>query len=125
QVAVHPHACGENDGTWQTRSLMNWFTPTRVGKTIAAMITVSMCAVHPHACGENKYRRVGPTALAGSPPRVWGKRLEPGQQQRAQRFTPTRVGKTAPPMPRRCEQPVHPHACGENARAASRLHAAR
>ena len=53
-------------------------------------------------------------AERGSPPRLWGK---PGGHSAGAvrtRFTPTLVGKTRRPFSRRGENPVHPHACGEN-----------
>ena len=51
-------------------------------------------AVHPHACGENGVHLGEVSALVGSPPRVWGKRLRRRRGRGARRFTPTRVGKT-------------------------------
>ena len=51
--------------------------------------------VHPHACGDNAIVNSGATAIAGSPPRVWGQR----------RPSPSPDSDRA----------VHPHACGDNA----------
>ena len=72
------------------------FTPTRVGKTRASSVAVSV--------------------FFGSPPRGWGKRLYVRRRRRAVRFTPTRVGKTRCVNPIREGQTVHPHAGGENSR---------
>jgi len=98
------------------------FTPTRVGKTRLRIHSVSW-------------------AYFGSPPRVWGKRVDERVARRRQRFTPTRVGKTrvagrsstgligSPPRVwgkrPSCASTigtvaVHPHACGENAGSDSR-----
>ena len=52
--------------------------------------------------------------VTGSPPRVWGKPvLIPGIPL-ADRFTPTRVGKTVVLANMSRSGMVHPHACGEN-----------
>jgi len=97
-VAVHPHACGENERkprswsfvvgspprVWGKRSTKGRntskrrFTPTRVGKTGACSRRGGCTAVHPHACGEN-FRALARPSPAG-------------------RFTPTRVGKTNYPL---------------------------
>ena len=55
----------------------------------------------------------------GSPPRVWGQRPRLRVRSGAHRFTPTRVGTTATPSPTPPPPTVHPHACGDNAGAAS------
>ena len=54
----------------------------------------------------------------GSPPRVWGQRRRRLGEAARQRFTPTRVGTTTPRHHRLARSPVHPHACGDNARVA-------
>ena len=53
-------------------------------------------SVHPHAGGENSAFRKYRHALHGSPPRGWGKLDDMAGEERAERFTPTRVGKTQP-----------------------------
>ena len=133
-VAVHPHACGENRGgllcygeksgspprVWgkrneRTQELYNErFTPTRVGKTGAVSAARPPSPVHPHACGENRVVPAPGPQAHGSPPRVWGKPVGGAQGAVAQRFTPTRVGKTNPPENHSLRSSVHPHACGEN-----------
>ena len=97
-IAVHPHACGENQNiaigpgdevgspprVWGKHTLCAphrecfRFTPTRVGKTDGAAQLAARFAVHPHACGENTSTQNFINFLCGSPPRVWGKR-EAGQ----------------------------------------------
>jgi len=72
-------------------------------------------SVHPHACGDN----CAPTRLLarlnGSPPRVWGQLPAVARAGEVRRFTPTRVGTTAPVRHRPVGCSVHPHACGDNA----------
>ncbi len=112
---VHPHACGENrlpdvvpgvvvgspPRVWGKRRCPNRFagrarfTPTRVGKTRCGYDSRYRPAVHPHACGENGSVAQRPFHLSGSPPRVWGKLSQNAAERIGQRFTPTRVGKTA------------------------------
>ena len=70
--------------------------------------------VHPHACGEDFFKRVREVFDHGSPPRMWGRQvLLPGGII-GQRFTPTHVGKTISCQRRWTDEPVHPHACGED-----------
>ena len=133
-TSVHPHACGENCSTprsprggsgspprvWGKRdcfsiaALLHRFTPTRVGKTRAPACARARCAVHPHACGENVSNTWHALKVAGSPPRVWGKRGCRFHRARRLRFTPTRVGKTSSAGGPAVSPSVHPHACGEN-----------
>ena len=107
-MAVHPHACGENDHDLnQLKYAQYRYTPTPVGKTLfrngatssatqrlwwKTRSAASMVAVHPHACGENHWSAPFP-----------------------QRYTPTPVGKTLAARRAEVAIPVHPHACGENA----------
>ena len=116
-------------------------TPTRVGKTLVLHVNCQALTVHPHACGENAWvdcllyhilrstpTRVGKTfpswvfwaCSSGPPPRVWGKRIPPVSGMDEQRSTPTRVGKTWFNDPIANQLMVHPHACGENAKAGFR-----
>ncbi len=91
-ISVHPHACGEHNGTgksfsaasgssprlWGTRviSIMNTaverFIPTPVGNTPALMTRHSVESVHPHACGEHFLTATVDIMTAGSSPRLWG-----------------------------------------------------
>jgi len=112
--SVHPHACGENHARGKLVVGRVRFTPTRVGKTLLGLRLSVVEKVHPHACGENGLRRPDPLLDKGSPPRVWGKRHQPQAKDDEHRFTPTRVGKTAPSRSAATPVQVHPHACGEN-----------
>ena len=156
-VTVHPHVCGENAG-FIGRHLCHYGSPPRVwGKLQIPRTHPQPRLVHPHVCGENEYvlhqrecvggftpTCVGKTrrwpvrwaALAGSPPRVWGKRTTTVALTMTSWFTPTCVGKTgqrhhhrhrhhgSPPRVwgkrslccgRQRKKSVHPHVCGENA----------
>ncbi len=75
--------------------------------------------VHPHACGENACELNQKAPSLGSPPRVWGKLLRAMCVTLCNRFTPTRVGKTAFGVKLARAIAVHPHACGENPLPAS------
>ena len=110
----HPHACGENRsdryisqsdrGTsprvWgelhkrRNAKRMRRNIPTRVGRTLAAFVTVNDTAEHPHACGENpafdRCKKFG----VGTSPRVWGELPLTMLRMVAIRNIPTRVGRT-------------------------------
>jgi len=112
-ISVHPHACGENNppasvaahgrGTpprlWGklNHNTVVWatsrYTPTPVGKTIAALFRLIHGAVHPHACGEN----VGMAASR------WVSSVHPHA-----------CGENVGMAASRWVSSVHPHACGEN-----------
>ncbi len=134
RTTVHPHARGENAPNLYLVGYGNgsppraWgkprlpragqgairFTPTRVGKTRPCYTQRRAWAVHPHARGENRFVAGIQTAIVGSPPRAWGKRVTWQGPLRLRRFTPTRVGKTHCQRRGSRERPVHPHARGEN-----------
>ena len=115
--SVHPHACGENAGQRFVFAQNNRFTPTPVGKTKVHNSGSMVIKVHPHACGENDKLTREVETLRGSPPRLWGKHRHQSENRRLYRFTPTPVGKTTSSLDYAQENTVHPHACGENARA--------
>ena len=93
-VSVHPHVCGEDDlfdfqlrlvrGSpprvwgrlcWLAHFVASFrFTPTCVGKTACRRSRHSRGSVHPHVCGEDGLGWAWRRAIAGSPPRVWGRR---------------------------------------------------
>ena len=137
-TSVHPHACGEYvagvDGgpalggspprVWGILHRIPQFlqcvrfTPTRVGNTSPPRPGRAGYTVHPHACGE--YRKPSPcfSLSCGSPPRVWGIRLDNLPTRLIHRFTPTRVGNTRCAGTTWQRSAVHPHACGEYAHPA-------
>ena len=112
--AVHPHACGDNPGHEPGSRQRHRFTPTRVGTTWLCPRSRCRPTVHPHACGDNCPYSNGRNAHIGSPPRVWGQPRLRARQTVGGRFTPTRVGTTRRPAPPASPSPVHPHACGDN-----------
>ena len=99
----HPHVCGENVGgcgiyvekdgssprvwgklkTAMANDDKNRVIPTCVGKTEAGSALRKVCAGHPHVCGENPFARVGQSCVAGSSPRVWGKRQQKESERSA------------------------------------------
>ncbi len=93
-LAVHPHACGEDERLARLSSTYWEFTPTRVGKT-------------------GRPRQL--EAVGGSPPRVWGRPSADSANTGSAWFTPTRVGKTPARRATGARSTVHPHACGEDA----------
>src|SRR5690606_9550556 len=104
-----------------THKLFNSGSPPRVwGKRLSCSWTCTAGTVHPHACGENDDLAITLPYRVGSPPRVWGKRALGAVAAVRVRFTPTRVGKTGWSGKSGSLYPVHPHACGENARTGRR-----
>src|SRR6266542_1595810 len=114
RMAVHPHACGDDQGSegvhrephgspprvWgrpapsQLAGDDERFTPTRVGTTFKWIGVSDLTAFHPHACGDDACKKSRKIPFCGSPPRVWGRRLRDLLAARGDRFTPTRVGTT-------------------------------
>ena len=90
------------------------FTPTRVGTTLKARKKPRRRPVHPHACGDDHSPVSYSLWAAGSPPRVWGRPWRHWPLAMQRRFTPTRVGTTAPSRFAARTAPVHPHACGDD-----------
>ncbi len=91
-TSVHPHVCGEYDGTGLSYRVNDgspprvWgipplpptpvpeprFTPTCVGNTHDNLHYQIFYTVHPHVCGEYSIPRYSKFHFNGSPPRVWG-----------------------------------------------------
>jgi len=117
-VAVHPHACGDDNSmnsgnashagspprVWGRprkrgrTSRASRFTPTRVGTTCSIPTCRRRREVHPHACGDDMSIARRHTSRV--------------------RFTPTRVGTTKHCLSRFLPSSVHPHACGDDKRKA-------
>ena len=131
---AHPRACGENSARelpWfgsvgssprvrgkqpplDVREPAGRLIPARAGKTILLFLSVSAAAAHPRACGENSIWVFLTGFLAGSSPRVRGKRADRCAGQPRVGLIPARAGKTGRrPRPRRAWS-AHPRACGEN-----------
>ena len=134
RLTVHPHARGDDPelrphGIRHTGSpprpwgrhndpTLGWmpfrFTPTPVGTTLARGARRPPGPVHPHARGDDSILDPGQIALAGSPPRPWGRPCGLGPSRGSGRFTPTPVGTTWVRDQRRVPIAVHPHARGDD-----------
>jgi len=71
-------------------------------------------SVHPHSRGEHDLDAEQRGAVRGSPPLAWGTPVRLQGPARQVRFTPTRVGNTAPAQGGPRTRPVHPHSRGEH-----------
>ena len=91
-AAAHPHVRGEDCAASELRRLSSgsppraWggrgqplkrrvdqrLTPTCVGRTAAAWVTVRVFMAHPHVRGEDLRTFLSWSVRAGSPPRAWG-----------------------------------------------------
>ena len=109
---VHPHLCGEHEGTsysagtalgssprmwgtcWQIRFVdrHNRFIPTNVGNISVQIRRASLRAVHPHLCGEHPAGTISAGSAYGSSPRMWGTYRPAAVGNRTERFIPTNVG---------------------------------
>ena len=110
-----PTRCGDNQLPGDYGVQCRQVHPTHVGTTLWP-VPLSQCRqVHPHACGDNCSLNQVIGHNAGSPPRMWGQRVAINLPRRSHRFTPTHVETTRPLRMPTSDQPVHPHACGDNA----------
>ncbi|CCF85953.1 conserved hypothetical protein [Nitrolancea hollandica Lb] len=108
-----PHAWGPPNGRRHDHRHRR-FTPTRVGTTALPWAKASRPAVHPHTRGDHDYRSCRSAYQKGSPPHAWGPLALCHAALSFARFTPTRVGTTAPRYIPRAEKPVHPHTRGDH-----------
>src|SRR5208337_4496456 len=84
---------------WEFSSLR--FTPTRVGTTLYMPPNTGVAiGSPPRAWGQHLAAPRAICAVFGSPPRAWGQLRPDGTTRPHFRFTPTRVGTTAPPSQR-------------------------
>ena len=132
-VPVHPHVRGDGgvietvwkaiDGSppraWGRRIvnvrdfLFDRFTPTCVGTATDRLPESPHGTVHPHVRGDGATDNAAYCAVAGSPPRAWGRHEHARDVRSHRRFTPTCVGtaKSGRRSEPRC--PVHPHVRGD------------
>ena len=98
------------------RGCTDGITPAHAGKTPAFTLAAAGVRDHPRACGENKPIMMRVTSLAGSPPRMRGKRDLAESESDKGGITPAHAGKTrtTPLLVRKAGD--HPRACGENSR---------
>ncbi len=133
-TADHPHARGENVGTFRPEnaslgpsprawgepkrpaplSFRNRTIPTRVGRTEEASTVLVQKSDHPHARGENGIRLHEIVPCIGPSPRAWGERGHTPRKGRVARTIPTRVGRTETRTTYISDDADHPHARGEN-----------
>ena len=110
----HPRACGENARKLFRERLglgspprmrgkrlcppcvvgFARITPAHAGKTEGHVRRSGGNADHPRACGENPKTFAASGTVIGSPPRMRGKRLQPGRRELRVRITPAHAGKT-------------------------------
>ena len=88
-------------------------TPTCVGKRPLSGGWRCHSRVHPHVRGEEPTGLDGRPNPDGPPPRAWGRGLSGSPGVARGGSTPTCVGKSFRPSPRRSRWPVHPHVRGE------------
>ena len=130
----HPHARGEDlpkmaaamreketpPRTWGRRCfrkpeyLGDGHTPTHVGKTDGLYLACDDCEKHPHARGEDRIPRPEAVYNMETPPRTWGRLLQPRSAGLDTRNTPTHVGKTTGQQVSGMGEKKHPHARGED-----------
>jgi len=111
-----PHAWGRRYYCGLELELVR-FTPTCVGKTPKARVSLHRVSVHPHMRGEDQVEFPAARELRGSPPHAWGRHRGCALRNQVRRFTPTCVGKTATVYSSKRQNPVHPHMRGEDSAA--------
>ena len=130
----HPRVCGEN-GERRPNSREEWGSPPRVrgkhdphvGHFLGHRITPACAGKtgthhrggagtwdHPRVCGENLMIQITSGRIAGSPPRVRGKRNYGELIDGELGITPACAGKTHPAWRHRRRPWDHPRVCGEN-----------
>ena len=134
-MKAHPRACGENGrrvvlqltpagssprvrGKPARRVELDCLArliPARAGKTRTRWRARAAPWAHPRACGENLTGKTAEADVAGSSPRVRGKRHALCPFQRRVRLIPARAGKTRTYSSASRGSAAHPRACGENA----------
>ncbi len=92
------------------------FIPTHVGNSPSGINTFKSISVHPHACGEQLCNPIPSLGQCGSSPRMWGTVKIPEEMFESKRFIPTHVGNRRLGLLQIYQEPVHPHACGEQSR---------
>ena len=94
----------------------NGITPAHAGKTHQQGCDAHSNRDHPRACGENTRGWTDTQVLAGSPPRMRGKRVGVKMEnEKKEGITPAHAGKTGVYTEPGTMWWDHPRACGENA----------
>ena len=89
-------------------------TPADAGKTVASASSGTERKDHPRGCGENTLARAKMLEIAGSPPRMRGKRHPEWHIHGDAGITPADAGKTYPAACGFVYVEDHPRGCGEN-----------
>ena len=110
----HPRVCGENFDRNEYKKIYNRITPAYAGKTELAMEDGKKGEDHPRVCGENSVALWAWRGLAGSPPRMRGKRRETCHSLHVLGITPAYAGKTSSKRQICVIAGDHPRVCGEN-----------
>ena len=131
---AHPRVCGENEADLLPPTLpggssprvrgkhasvindlhQGGLIPACAGKTLLGKLEGDEAGAHPRVCGENCPSVVQATSVAGSSPRVRGKRSSRSLRPRLLRLIPACAGKTCSPSLPLKKAPAHPRVCGEN-----------
>ena len=140
-MTVHPRACGEQKasrfalcvaagssprvrGTGRrspARNAGKRFIPARAGNSAACWGRSPRRSVHPRACGEQVGYTGGKCFVYGSSPRVRGTVQDGKAAGEVVRFIPARAGNSVHETTHSGRNPVHPRACGEQARQRSHI----
>ena len=91
-------------------------TPADAGKTPLWLYVSGLFWDHPRGCGENENLFLQIPTVAGSPPRMRGKRIDAGQLIAVTRITPADAGKTGVRSVSFLGGKDHPRGCGKNSR---------
>ena len=131
---AHPRACGENihvcqgsgvfrgssprmrgkHGPLRSGDMVEGLIPAHAGKTVVALSSRLQRWAHPRACGENRISANFFLPMAGSSPRMRGKRRPLPRRERRDRLIPAHAGKTSRASSKSWPASAHPRACGEN-----------
>ena len=88
--------------------------PAYAGKTVRDPHMCFNAGEHPRVCGENLHSEKCSHNIAGTSPRMRGKRKGATLISAERRNIPAYAGKTSGPMPQSSRAPEHPRVCGEN-----------
>ena len=136
ELGAHPRVCGENSRTVRSLNSVTGSSPRVRGKPCPLIpITIhgglipacagkterpGRCAshsgAHPRVCGENPIPAPDHISLAGSSPRVRGKRRDRANVVCANGLIPACAGKTLSHPATDSHPAAHPRVCGENPR---------
>ena len=133
-IPDHPRACGANPVLdWrvyllvgssprmrgkpvcvQAFAVRTRIIPAHAGQTMPKMLSIDLCTDHPRACGANAQRDERAATVAGSSPRMRGKRWSRRPRCHSPRIIPAHAGQTPVRPPAAIRPSDHPRACGAN-----------